>query len=135
MKERSSNDSSGATRQVLAGVCIAAALCTVGVLHVASKVSAVESGYQLGQLEDAHRTLEREHATLLLQLATMRSAAHIETTARTRLGMTAPAPQRVFAMGGPVSPLVNAAPKKRNIRKGGVVGPSGVPVAMLAPVH
>lgn len=131
MKERTSTSTSGATRQVLLGVFVAGALCAVGILHVAGKVSAVESGYQLGKLEETHRSLEREHAALVLQLATLRSAAHIETTARTKLGMVAPSAQRVFKVGAPISteprPVAKRAP-----HKGRVVGPSGVPVAMLS---
>jgi len=131
MKEKMGTVGPGATRQVLVGVTIAAALGAVGILHVASKVSAVESGYRLGQIEQAHRTLEREHASLMLQLATLRSAAHIETTARTHLGMTAPGPQRIFAVGGPIAPLAKPVARKK-LHKGGVVGPAGVPVALLA---
>jgi len=107
---QSQSPSKGATRQVLTGVVAAAMLCAVGVLHVASKVAAVESGYQLGQLQAAHQKLERENVTLKLQRATLRSAAHIETTARTELGMRTPSPQRVFAVGGPLAPA-RTAPK------------------------
>jgi cell division protein FtsL len=100
----------GAIHQVLLATAVAAMLCAVGILHVASKVSAVEAGYKLGQLEDAHRVLERDNASLKLQVATLRSAAHIEVTARQQLGMSAPGSQRVFAVGGPIAPIVPAKP-------------------------
>ena len=135
------NGTSGATRQILAAVAMAAMLCGAGIAHVFAKVSAVEAGYQLGQLEDAHRQLERENASLKLQLATLRSAAHIETTARTQLGMTAPAQQMVFTVGGPLATATVPAPTKPAPHKAprvskphaGAVGPSGTPVALLAP--
>ncbi|MBS2029797.1 MAG: cell division protein FtsL [Deltaproteobacteria bacterium] len=135
--------SSGATRQILAAVAMAAMLCGAGIAHVFAKVSAVEAGYELGQLEDTHRQLERENASLKLQLATLRSAAHIETTARTQLGMTAPAPQMVFPVGGPLAtaaaptPATSKPASHKPLRASkphaGVVGPSGTPVALLAP--
>ena len=78
----------GAIHQVLLATAVAAMLCAVGILHVASKVSAVEAGYKLGQLEDAHRVLERDNASLKLQVATLRSAAHIEVAAREQLVST-----------------------------------------------
>lgn len=140
MRERAQTQTAagtpGATRQILASVIVAAMLCGVGILHVAAKVSAVEAGYQLGHLEDEHRLLERENVALKLQLATLRSAAHIETTARTQLGMVTPSAQAVFAVGGPVAPVVKAPPaKSKKPAKGAAKGPvnGGTPVALLAP--
>ena len=99
-----------ATRQVLAASLAAALLVGVGLLHVAARVAAVNAGYRLGKAEELHRDLERENVALKLQRATLRSAAHLEATARTHLGMVTPSAQAVLHIGGPVVPVARPAP-------------------------
>jgi cell division protein FtsL len=125
----------GVIRQVLALTAVAAMFTAVGLLHVICKVGAVEAGYHLGKLEDAHRILERDNVALKLELATLRSAAHIETTARTTLGMTAPAPQAIFAVGGPVAPIVHTVARtaKRPAHASPPRPTGGKPLALMAP--
>lgn len=138
MKAKTSHSaaaSGSATARILACTAVAAMFTAVGLLHVACKVGAVEAGYRLGKLEEAHRTLERENVALKLELATLRSAAHIETTARTTLGMTAPAPQAIFTVGGPIAPVVYSPPRpaKRPARLVPARPTGGTPLALLAP--
>ena len=98
----------GAFRQLWAGVGVAAMLSAMGMLHVATKMAALNSGYRLGKVEDGHRLLERENTQLKLQLATLRSASRLEHVARTTFGMVTPSAQSVFQVGGPVVPVVRA---------------------------
>ncbi len=99
-----------ATRQVLAASLAAALLVGVGLLHVAARVAAVNAGYRLGKAEELHRDLERENVALKLQRATLRSAAHLEATARTQLGMVTPSAQAVLHVGGPAVPVTRPSP-------------------------
>ena len=105
-----SGSGAGAARQVLAASLAAALLVSVGLLHVAARVAAVNAGYRLGRAEDLHRDLERENVALKLQRATLRSAAHLEATARTQLGMVTPSAQAVLHVGGPMVPVAKPAP-------------------------
>lgn len=134
MRERAQTNSGGESKSptgsILAGVVVAAMLCGVGLFHVYCKIAALEAGYRLGKVEDAHKLLERENVALKLQLATLRSAAHIETTARTNLGMTTPAPQAIFTVGGPIAPIVHTTPKTR---KATAAKKANAPLALLAP--
>lgn len=90
---------SGGFRSVWVAVGAAAVLVGLGVAHVAWKMAALNAGYRLGHVEEQHRALERQNRALHLQLATLRSAAHLEEVARGQLGMSTPPPQRVIAMG------------------------------------
>lgn len=104
----SGSTGAGVTRQVLAASLAAALFTGAGLLHVAARVAAVNAGYRLGKAEEQHRDLERENVALKLQRATLRSAAHLELTARTQLGMVSPSAQSVLHVGGPVVPVVKA---------------------------
>jgi cell division protein FtsL len=109
---------SGTMGMLAVGLLASMMLCGAGLLHVSAKVSALDAGYKLAKLEDEHRLLERDNVALKLQLATLRSAAHIEARARTQLLMTTPAAQVVFPVGGPVTPLVRPPQKKTPTPKG-----------------
>ena len=138
MRERSETQAgtTGATRQILAGVTVAAMLTGVGLLHVASRMAAVNAGYRLGKVEEQHKLLERDNVALKLQLATLRSAAHLEATARTQLGMTTPAAQAVFQVGGAFAPVnrLPAVPAKGH-KPSALHQVPGTPVALLTVEH
>lgn len=85
--------------ELLPAVLCCALFAAVGVLHVASRVMVVRTGYRLSQLEQEARVLAREQDRLKLELATLRSPAHLEKAAREKLGMAPPAVGAVITPG------------------------------------
>jgi cell division protein FtsB len=63
----------------------------VGIAHVASRTMVVNRGYELSKLDQRFNELSREHDSLKLELATLRSSGKLEATARLKLGLAPPA--------------------------------------------
>jgi cell division protein FtsL len=77
-------------------------------LHAWVRTRVTEQGYLLSRLSAEYRELTREHESLQLKAAELKSPQHIEELARTRLGMSAPSTDRVVVLvGGAVQdPLI-----------------------------
>ena len=64
-----------------------ALLAAVGVVHVTSRVLVVKVGYELSKLDQEATVLTRENDRLKLELATLKSPAHLESIARSTFNM------------------------------------------------
>ncbi len=84
----------------LVALCFAA----VGIVHVSSRVLAVDVGYKLSRAEQLSRELQREHDRLKLELATLKSPARLEALAREQLQMVPPPAGAVLSVAQPESP-------------------------------
>lgn len=94
--------------ELLPAALLCALFAAAGVVHVTSRVLAVDVGYRLSKLEHEGRELTRERDRLKLELATLRSPAKLERIAREKLGMVPPPPSAVITVrsqekGGPRS--------------------------------
>ncbi len=88
----------GQTRYVALAAVIAAMFAAVGVLHAYSRVAAVNQGYRLSKAEARHRELLREHESLKMERATLKSAPRLESLARNQLGMAPPTSGQVIPL-------------------------------------
>ncbi len=77
--------------EILPVALIVMLLSAVGMVHVTSRVLVVSMGYELSKLDTRATELDREHAQLKLELATLKSPSRLEAIARTRLNMQQPA--------------------------------------------
>ena len=66
--------------------------------HAWVRTRVTEQGYLLSRLSAEYRDLTREHETLQLRAAELRSPQRIEELARTKLGMSAPSTDRVVVL-------------------------------------
>ncbi len=63
-------------------------------LHVATRVQVVQTGYQIRQLTEQQETLKGEQHTLRVEVATLRSPVRLEKVAQT-LGLKRPPEKQV----------------------------------------
>ena len=84
----------GAT--ALACALVAAAM----LLHAWVRTRVTEQGYRLSRLSAEYRELTREHETLQIHAAELRSPQRIEELARIRLNMGPPSTDRVVVLVG-----------------------------------
>lgn len=89
----------GQSRLVLRFVLVAALFGAVGLFHAATHVSVVKAGYDLNKVEREYREALREHEHLKMERATLRSAARLESIAKSRLGLLPPAAGQVVSVG------------------------------------
>ena len=80
----------------LACLLVAAAM----LLHAWVRTRVTEQGYKLSRLSADYRELAREHETLQIKAAEMKSPQRIEELARTRLSMGPPDIDRVVVLVG-----------------------------------
>ena len=80
----------------LACVLVAAA----ALFHLWIRTRVTERGYQLSRLSSEYRDLTREHESLQLKAAELKSPQRIEQLAREKLGMGPPAMDRVVVLVG-----------------------------------
>jgi cell division protein FtsL len=80
----------------LACVLVAAA----ALFHLWIRTRVTERGYQLSRLSSEYRDLTREHESLQVQAAELKSPQRIEELAREKLGMGPPAMDRVVVLAG-----------------------------------
>jgi cell division protein FtsL len=78
----------------LACVLVAAA----ALLHLWVRTRVTERGYQLSRLSSEYRDLTREHESLQIKAADLKSAQRIEELARSQLGMGPAALDRVVVL-------------------------------------
>ncbi len=86
--------------ELLPAALLVVLFATVGIVHVTSRVLVVKVGYQLSSLDQQSSELMREHDRLKLELATLRSPAHLESIARQQLQMGPPAPSAILHVKG-----------------------------------
>ncbi len=84
------------TAATMACVLVAAA----ALFHLWIRTRVTERGYQLSRLSGEYRDLTREHESLQIRAAELKSAQRIEELARERLGMGPPALDRVVVLAG-----------------------------------
>src|SRR5690348_9698277 len=77
-----------------------ALIASAMLLHAWVRTRVTEQGYALSRLSAEYRELTREHESLQLKAAELRSPQRIEDLARTRLGMSAPSIDRVVVLVG-----------------------------------
>src|SRR5207244_3517531 len=80
----------------LACVLVAAA----ALFHLWIRTRVTERGYQLSRLSSEYRDLTREHESLQLKAAELKSPQRIEQLAREKLAMGPPAMDRVVVLVG-----------------------------------
>jgi cell division protein FtsL len=94
-----------ATATAACGLLAAAALG-----HAWLRTRVTEEGYRLSRLSAESRDLAREHETLQIRAAELKSPSRIEELARTKLGMAPPPVDRVVVLvGDSVRPSLLAA--------------------------
>ncbi|HEY0838663.1 MAG TPA: cell division protein FtsL [Vulgatibacter sp.] len=86
------------TKGVFRNLAFFAALCALASLHAWTRIEGTMAGYELSRAQVEHADLLREQKALKLELATRKGAKRIEADARGRLGMTEPAPDKIFAI-------------------------------------
>jgi cell division protein FtsL len=69
-------------------------------LHAWVRTRVTEQGYRLSRLSAEYRELTREHESLQIKAAELRSPQRIEELARTRLSMGPPAMDKVIVLVG-----------------------------------
>ncbi len=69
-------------------------------LHAWVRTRVTEEGYQLSRSSAEYRELMREHESLQIRAAELKSPQRIEELARTRLSMGPPAMDRVVVLAG-----------------------------------
>jgi cell division protein FtsL len=84
------------TATALACALVAAAM----LLHAWVRTRVTEQGYRLSRLSAEYRDLSREHESLQIKAAELRSPQRIEELACTRLSMGPPAIDRVVVLVG-----------------------------------
>ena len=77
-----------------------ALLASALLLHAWVRTAVTEEGYRLSRLSVEHRELTREHESLQIRAAELRSPQRIEELARVRLSMGPPAMDRVVVLVG-----------------------------------
>ncbi len=87
--------------ELLPAALAIALLAAVGIVHVTSRVLVVKVGYELSKLDGEATALQRDNDRLKLELATLKSPARLESTARTQLGMGPPAAASIIHLGKP----------------------------------
>lgn len=88
------------TKGLAGSVAIFAALCALAAVHAWTRIEGTLAGYELSRAQVEHAELVREQQALRLELATRKGARRIEADARGKLGMTEPAPDRIYAIEG-----------------------------------
>jgi len=83
-----------------AGTLACALIAAAALLHAWVRTRVTEQGYALSRLSAEYRDLTREHESLQLEAAELRSPQRIEELARTRLSMSAPSIDRVVVLVG-----------------------------------
>jgi cell division protein FtsL len=101
----------GVFQQWLMPLAFGALFSVLGVVHVASRVTVVSSGYEVSQLGHQNRSLMQENDRLKLELATLKSPARLEKLARDKLGM-APVPAGAMVLMGGASPAAGHAERR-----------------------
>jgi len=86
------------TRGLAGSVAIFAALFALAAFHAWTRIEGTLAGYELSRAQVEHAELLREQQALRLELATRKGARRIEADARRRLGMTEPAPERIYVI-------------------------------------
>jgi cell division protein FtsL len=88
--------------------CGLLAVAALGHAYLRTRVT--EEGYRLSRLSAESRDLSREHETLQIRAAELKSPSRIEELARTKLGMAPPPVDRVVVLvGDAVRPSLLAA--------------------------
>ncbi|MDR0967172.1 MAG: cell division protein FtsL [Myxococcales bacterium] len=88
----------GQARLVCRAALIAALIAGAGIFHVASHGRAVQAGYALGKIEREHRALLRQREQLLMERATLSSAARLESIARDQLKLAPPSARQIVTL-------------------------------------
>ena len=79
----------GILLELLPAALVVLLLATVGVVHVTSRVLVVKLGYELSVLDARATELERQNASLSVELATLRAPARLELLGKA-FGLSAP---------------------------------------------
>ena len=87
--------------QLFPAVLLGALFTVVGVIHVTSRICVVDIGYRLSSMDGEIRSLVHQSDQLKLELATLKTPAHLEKIARERLGMVVPGAGAVFSPAPP----------------------------------
>lgn len=73
-------------------------IAAAALLHLGVRTRVTERGYQLSRLSGEYRDLTREHESLQIRAAELKSPQRIEELAREKLGMSPPALDRVLVL-------------------------------------
>jgi cell division protein FtsL len=80
---------SGIVLELLPAALVVLLLATVGIVHVTSRVLVVKLGYELSALDARATELERQNASLSVELATLKAPARLEALGKA-FGLAAP---------------------------------------------
>ncbi len=84
--------------EILPAALVGFLLAAVGVMHVTSRVMVVSLGYELSRLDGQQTELLRENDALKVELATVKSPARLESTAKGKIGLVAPPGNAMFTV-------------------------------------
>jgi hypothetical protein len=96
-----------------------AAATAAFVLYLGLRVRAVELGYELGRAHGGLDRLREVKRVLELELASQKTPERVDVVARTLLGMSAPAPDRILPAGPRPEPPNDPAPDAGALADGG----------------
>jgi len=88
------------TKGLLGSIAFFAVLFALATFHAWTRIEGTLAGYELSRAQVEHAELLREQKTLRLELATRKGARRVEADARSKLGMTEPASDKIFAIEG-----------------------------------
>ncbi|MBM4358538.1 MAG: cell division protein FtsL [Deltaproteobacteria bacterium] len=74
------------------------------IVHLALRGKTVDVGFQLGRVRDEQARLREVKRVLELEATSYQTPKRVEMVARTLLGMTPPAPEKVIALKTTVAP-------------------------------
>ncbi len=89
------------------------------VLHLAIRVKAVESGYELGRAHSHVARLREVRRVLELEVASHKTPERVDRVARNLLGMSEPSKDRIFSAG----PMPDVEPEDEPGSKAGAAEP------------
>ncbi|HUU00404.1 MAG TPA: cell division protein FtsL [Myxococcota bacterium] len=92
---------SGWTAGWTAAVIVVAAFSLAAILHVRTKLVAVELGYRLSRAASENKQLQAESRKLRLEVATLRNPRRLRRLAADKLGLFEPRPEQVITIGTP----------------------------------
>lgn len=100
----------GQARLVVRAAIVTGLISCAGVFHVAGHGRAVQAGYALGKIEREHRALLRQREQLMMERATLSSAARLESIAYEQLGLAQPTARQVVTVPKRPIPRIAQSP-------------------------
>jgi len=95
---RSVRKSTRSARDVRIWICLMALFLGELLLYTWSRVQCVRVGYAISARHETQQRLQMRRNRLKIELAHLKSPERIESIARRKMGLTAPAPEQVITL-------------------------------------